>query len=242
MSKLTKVTYSLDDVGIVQSSVSYCEHRKDVNPFIKVCGRDMYPIFASPMESVIDENNYRIFIDNKITPVIPRTVQMRLSLDERLKLSSETFVSFSLKEAEELLAANAFGDLGFVSYICIDMAHGTLRSLYKVCRDIKDMYGDNVIIMTGNVNNAEAYYYYCDAGIDYMRLTIGSGSRCVVEGTKVKMADGSSIGIEEIDKGDYVMTLNGANKVLNTFTKYTETTYKINNDIKIAKTIKLPQN
>ena len=82
ISKLNKVTYGLDDVGIVQAPISYTEHRKDVNPFIGVCGREMYPIFASPMESVVDEKNYKIFIENKITPVIPRTVQQRLNIIE----------------------------------------------------------------------------------------------------------------------------------------------------------------
>lgn len=178
ISKLTKVTYGLDDIGIVQAPISYTEHRKDVNPFIEVCGREMYPIFASPMESVIDEYNYKIFIDNKITPVIPRTVQQRLNIFERLELSTETFVSFSLREAYDLFESNSFDKLETTSYICIDMAHGTLNSLYETCKKIKSKYGNKVVIMTGNVNTPHAYIYYADAGIDYLRLTIGSGSRC----------------------------------------------------------------
>ena len=138
----------------------------------------MYPIFASPMESVIDENNYKVFIENKITPVIPRTVQQRLDIDERLKLAEDTFVSFSLAETQELYTKNKFANLQNTIYICIDMAHGTLKSLYDICGCIKHAYGDKVVIMTGNVNNPDAYLYYADAGIDYLRLTIGTGSRC----------------------------------------------------------------
>jgi IMP dehydrogenase/GMP reductase len=177
MNKLTKVTYGLDDIGIVQSSVAFTEHRKDVNPFVKVCGRQMYPIFASPMESVVDENNYKVFIENGITPVIPRTVQQRLTIMGRLELAQETFVSFSLNETKELLEQNAFSQFENTLYICIDMAHGTLISLYETCKAIKETYG-HVVIMTGNVNNPEAYTFYASAGIDYMRLSIGSGSRC----------------------------------------------------------------
>ena len=33
-------------------------------------------------------------------------------------------------------------------------------------------------IMTGNVANPNAYIYYADAGIDYLRACIGTGSRC----------------------------------------------------------------
>ena len=178
ISKLNKVTYGLDDVGIVQAPISYTEHRKDVNPFIEVCGREMYPIFASPMESVVDEKNYKIFIENKITPVIPRTVQQRLNIIERLLLSKETFVSFSLQEVKNLFEQDTFDDISSKMYICIDMAHGTLNSLYETCKNIKTKYGDKVIIMTGNVNTPLAYIHYADAGVDYLRLTIGSGSRC----------------------------------------------------------------
>ena len=148
MSKLNKITYGLDDVGIVQASVSYTLHRKDVSPFVHICGRSVYPIFASPMESVIDENNYRIFLENKITPVIPRTVQQRLNIQERLLLAQETFVSFSLAEAQVLCDDGAFYNFKDTLYICIDMAHGTLNSLYDTCKLIKSKY--NNVVITGD--------------------------------------------------------------------------------------------
>lgn len=177
-SKLTKITYGLDDIGIVQSPICYTEHRADVNPYVSVCGREMYPIFASPMESVIDENNYKFFIENKITPVIPRSIIQRCTIEYRLKLSEETFVSFSENEVYDIFENDLFSLSDKVQYICIDMAHGTLNSLYEICRKIKDKYGDKVILMTGNVNTELAYAFYCNAGISYMRLCIGSGSRC----------------------------------------------------------------
>lgn len=177
-SKLTKIGYSLDDIGIKQSPICYTEHRGDVNPFVTICGREMYPIFASPMESVIDENNYKIFIENKITPVIPRTVMSRLSVEDRLMLSTETFVGFSKNEVCDIFDSGLFGKIDKTQYICIDMAHGTLNSLYEICKKIKQKYGDKVIIMTGNVNNELSYPFYCDAGISYMRLCVGAGSRC----------------------------------------------------------------
>lgn len=177
-SKLTKIGYSLDDIGIKQSPICYTEHRKDVNPFITVCGREMYPIFAAPMESVIDENNYEVFINNKITPVIPRSVMSRLTLENRIKLSTQTFVGFSLKEVCYIYENSLLEKEDKTMYICIDMAHGTLNSLYEICKKIKQRYKSKVVLMTGNVNNEQAYSFYCDAGISYMRLCIGSGSRC----------------------------------------------------------------
>lgn len=185
MGKLKTVGYELRDVAVMQAPVSFCNHRSDVNPFINVCDREVYPIFVSPMASVTDQNNYKTWIENKLTPVVPRSVQKSennpngLTFEERMELAKETFVSVSLKEARanlmDYLAANAgWGKY----YICIDIAHGTLSELYDICKIIKTMYGDTVQIMTGNVANPAAYSFYADAGIDWMRATIGSGSRC----------------------------------------------------------------
>lgn len=180
MGKLKTTCYELRDVAVIQAPVSFCNHRSDVNPFINVCGKDVYPIFVSPMASVTDENNYNTWIENKLTPVVPRSIQMRLSFAERMEIAKETFVSISLKEAQnELLdyLSNTFIDKNKY-YICIDIAHGTLSELYDICKTIKSKYGSYVEIMTGNVANPSAYSFYADAGIDWMRSTIGSGSRC----------------------------------------------------------------
>ena len=63
MGKLKKITYSLKDVAVVQAPVSYTNHRSDVDPKIKICGRKSYPIFVAPMASVTDENNYKVWTD-----------------------------------------------------------------------------------------------------------------------------------------------------------------------------------
>lgn len=185
MGKLKTVGYELRDVAVMQAPVSFCNHRGDVNPFINVCNREVYPIFVAPMASVTDQNNYKTWIENKLTPVVPRSVQKSennpngMTFEERIELSHETFVSISLKEAQtdliDYLSSNAGWDK---YYICIDIAHGTLSELYDICKKIKSLYGDVVEIMTGNVANPAAYSFYADAGIDWMRVGIGGGSRC----------------------------------------------------------------
>lgn len=200
MGKLKTVGYELRDVAVMQAPVSFCNHRSDVNPFINVCDREVYPIFVSPMASVTDQNNYKTWIENKLTPVVPRSVQKSennpngLTFEERMEISKETFVSVSLKEADEdlwhYLLKNSCSKkpediikggrsaCNSIYYICIDIAHGTLSDLYTICKRIKGEFGDYVVLMTGNVANPAAYSFYADAGIDWMRATIGSGSRC----------------------------------------------------------------
>lgn len=182
MGKISNIGYSLKDIAVVQAPISFQLHRGDVNPFTETCGRETYPIFVSPMAAVTDEKNYKTWIKNKVTPVVPRSVQGRLTIDERLNISKETFVSFSLSEVEVLFNEDKFKKMNNedddVFYICIDIAHGTLISLYKVCKNIKERYGDRVIIMTGNIANPLAYLDYCRSGIDYVRCSVGTGSRC----------------------------------------------------------------
>lgn len=196
MGKLKTVGYELRDVAVMQAPVSFCNHRSDVNPFINVCDREVYPIFVSPMASVTDQNNYKVWIENKLTPVIPRSVQKSennpngLTFKKRMELAKETFVSISLKEAQvDLLEYlekeshinhdnNRYFIFDIKYHICIDIAHGTLSELYDVCKTLKSLYRDYIVLMTGNVANPSAYSFYADAGIDWMRVGIGGGSRC----------------------------------------------------------------
>ena len=55
--KLNKVGYSLKDVTVVQAPIGKYLHRGDVNPYTKICDKEVYPIFVSPMASVTDETN-----------------------------------------------------------------------------------------------------------------------------------------------------------------------------------------
>lgn len=177
-SKLTKTGYDLKDVTIVQAPKSDWNHRGDVNPFTEICGRKVYPVMVSPMASVTDENNYKKWIEAGFIPVIPRSIQANgVSWEKRMELATETFVSVSLKEAE-LLYDLDFEHDGRTRYICIDIANGVLDMLYSVCRILKNTFGNKIVIMTGNIACPEAILHYLDIGIDYVRLSVGTGSRC----------------------------------------------------------------
>ena len=153
------------------------------------------------MAAVTDQNNYQTWIDNKLTPVVPRSVQKSeenpngLTFEERMEIAKKTFVSVSLSEAQhELLKylRKAFNqaneDAGGMTeyallhmdtyYICIDIAVGTLSDMYHICKMLKFEFNSNIVIMAGSVANPNAYQFYADARIDYMRVGVGGGSRC----------------------------------------------------------------
>lgn len=172
-SKLTEVGYELEDVNIIQTPISYIDHRSECDPYIEMCGRKVYPVIVAPMGAVTNEHNYKTWLEHGFICVVPRTVD----LDKRIQITKETFVSFSLTEAEKLVNFVGFDDKK-THYICIDIAHGTMKRLYDVCRKLKDAYGKRIVIITGNVAVPQAYPYYDDNDIDYMRACIGTGSRC----------------------------------------------------------------
>ena len=194
-SKLNKITYELADINVVQSPYSDISHRSECNPFTFICGKEMYPVIVSPMGAVTDENNYKIWLDNKFACVIPRTV----NLETRLKLMTETFVSFSLDEAENLLFSSIDKYSGKFYYVCIDIAQGTMARLYEVCKTLKEIFGTTLVIMTGNVATPDAYYYYAEAKIDYMRCFIGTGSRCTT-GANVSIGYGRATLLDELNQ------------------------------------------
>lgn len=173
-SKLTKIGYELSEVNVVQAPISFINHRHECNPYVKFpnMDRDFYPLLVSPMGAVTNEKNYKTWLDEGFMCVVPRTVD----IGYRLEIMYEAFASFSLNEAEETLRFLDLGDR--TAYVCIDIAHGTMSRLYEVCKYLKHTYGQQMIIMTGNVANPDAYYYYANAGIDYLRACIGTGSRC----------------------------------------------------------------
>ena len=124
------------------------------------------------MGAVTDENNYKTWLENGFICVVPRTVDY----NKRLEISKETFASFSLSEAKTLHKDIADDK---THYICIDIAHGSMYALYDVCYKLKDRFKDKIIIITGNIAVPEAYNYYANNKIDFMRACIGTGSRCI---------------------------------------------------------------
>ena len=182
MENSIKLNY--DDITIVPEVITDIESRSQCNPYDD---NGYLPIFASPMSSVVSLSNATDFNDNKIMCVIPRSYSFQDRVDYLLK-GTYNFVAFSLSEAKELLMEgklskglgmylNTKKDLEPVR-VCIDLANGHMKSLLDLCSDIKDTWGDRVLLMTGNIANPEAYRYYEKAGIDYCRVSIGTGDAC----------------------------------------------------------------
>ena len=189
---IEKKGYSYNDLTIVPEVISDVSSRSECNPFVSET-ENWLPIIASPMASVVNEDNLQSFIDNGIIPIVPRNI----NLDNRKALMNEQqWVALSLKEFEFYFITEAekrVDDFRTHYFICVDIANGHMQSLYFTCRVAKtlaDKYGYKLTIMTGNIANAETYkliseFTYKDKNkkthcvIDFIRVGIGGGSGCI---------------------------------------------------------------
>ena len=178
-----KIGLSYDDLDIVPAIISDINHRRECNVYDE---NGMLPVFTAPMMTVINEFNYKIYKDNKINVIIPRTIKY----DQRIEfLSSGEWVAFSLTEFEKLFCRfndneeTSFGTKGNTYRVCIDMANGHMHSLYKTtsaAKTVSKKFGYDLIIMVGNIANPETYRWICtNTYVDYVRLSVGSGANCI---------------------------------------------------------------
>ena len=159
---------SFNDICLVPSVISDIEHRNECSPYLD---NGTLPLFTAPMSSVINENNWQIFKENKVNTIIPRSV----NLETRLDLSDKTFIAVSLSEFEELID---FYHSTQISYVCVDIANGHMKKLLNLCKQAKEKFGDEIKIMAGNIANPYTYLEYARVGIDYVRCGIGTSPIC----------------------------------------------------------------
>lgn len=230
--------YSYNDLTIVPAEISNIKSRSECNPFISGTEFDhngMLPIFASPMATITNEWNIEIWKQNKIMPILPRNIGAAEKIETRIQnvfefIKRGEWVALSLNEFAYLFATEESEvklddkhqeskihtfelKRGETYRICVDLANGHMKSLYETINKAKALSrerGYNLIIMTGNIANPATYEWICkNAEVDYIRVSIGTGNNCFIDGTKVTMFDGSQKNIEDINTGDKVLTIDG---------------------------------
>ena len=280
MGERIKLNY--DDITIVPDEITDICSRSQCNPY----DEDGYlPIFASCMSSVVSIENAGDFNAARIRAVIPRSY----SVDERLGYlfkNEGNFVAFSLNEARDIFInrseefeieyriakrfTNKYLEGRVVNTpirVCIDLANGHMKCLLNLVKELKAKYGDSMLIMTGNIANPKTYADYEKAGVDYCRVSIGTGNVCStssntavhfpvfslleeiyevkqsIDGKCKIIADGGIKGFRDIQKAliyaDYVMVGSLFNKAIESAGKTTYGTFYWNvRGKKIARPLK----
>ena len=227
--------YTLNDIAVIPAATSNISSRSECNPEYEF--NQMLPLFVSPMNNIIDDNNVDIFRAAGVNVIAPRDDE-KIDYEVRknrweILWAKGVFVGMSMKEFDKYFIEDVDSiDMSKYRRVCIDLANGHMESLLTMCKIAKDYYKEHLILMTGNIANPETYRDYAKAGIDYVRLGIGSGSICFVDGTKVTMADGTKKNIEDIQVNEKVLTHAGIGTVDERFRyKTNKETVTINNEI-----------
>lgn len=161
------------------ATVSVIEHREECQPYKQIDENEkaFLPIFAAPMSTVVNEDNYEIFQNNRIIPILPRNKHILL----RLQYAANGYwVAFSLMEFKENFIINPIFTENKPK-VLIDIANGHMKQLYSLVSIAKKIYSKHggITIMVGNIANPETYREAYLTGVDYIRCGIGSGSQCI---------------------------------------------------------------
>ena len=164
--------YDFNDILIEPAASSDIDSRSQINPFDK---NGMLPIFAAPMDTVVDDENEYLFWKNKINICFPREKHYYSSIDFHCfhSISLDDFISFYNKSHRKM-DYNGNGK----EYVLIDIANGNMKKLSEAIKIAKEKYGENIFIMAGNVANPETYKVLSDAGADAIRIGVGNGWAC----------------------------------------------------------------
>ena len=168
---LDKVLYSYNDITVKPAKISFVEHRNECNVY-KEDGK--LPIFTAPMSSVVDENNFQKFEGSKINAILPRNIDLTIRYNNSC---IGNWSAYSLHEFYECFC-NEYGQCNSPTKALIDIANGHMNLMYEYVKKAKEIHGDNIIVMVGNIANPETYKVAYNAGVDYIRVGIGSGNAC----------------------------------------------------------------
>ena len=150
-----EIFYTYRDITILPNPISHIEHRKECIPLDE---NGMLPLFTAPMDTVVNENNFEKFTEEMVYAILPRTVDLSKRIEFSLK---RRWAAYSLKEFEGIFC-NEKEKLDESKGICalIDVANGHMKEVLDLSREAKTKFGDNLVLMTGNIANPDTYFEY----------------------------------------------------------------------------------
>jgi len=183
-------TLSYDDVLLVpQYSDIKSRSEIDIGNNLDTNIRLDTPIISSPMDTVSETETaiamcrsggmsiIHRYCDIEKQASMVRNASQRLTIDSSIHPSLQNIGaaigvrdSF-LKRAEALVEAGA-------NVICVDVAHGHHVLVERAIERLRNLFGNHVHLMAGNVATAEGYLFLNNAGADSVRCNIGGGSIC----------------------------------------------------------------
>lgn len=161
--------FDFKDITLVPETISLINSRSEINIFDE---NGKLPLFVSPMDTVVDLNNYQRFVDEGFEVCLPRGLNSG---------DNEIFVSLSLDEFETIVSWDDWPTFNNEKIrILVDIANGHMEKLYTLCKKfIEIRKSPDHKIMVGNIANPSTYKMFAELDVDYVRVGIGGGSGCL---------------------------------------------------------------
>jgi IMP dehydrogenase/GMP reductase len=164
--------FDFDDILIEPVVTSSISSRKEINPYLE---NGYLPLMTAPMDTVISDVNFHLFQNNKIQPVLPR-----IKNPESDYIDSSVFLSYSLTDFNRVFLENTPRyEPTQKMLVLIDVANGHMESLHEMADKSKQKYGNQMVLMVGNVANPKTVGVLSKIGVDYIRIGIGNGGGCL---------------------------------------------------------------
>ncbi len=180
---------SYDDVLLVPQ-YSNINSRNDVSLKTKISPRIILniPLISANMSDVTDSKMAIALGKVGGLGVIPRFMPIDLQADEVKKVKSQKMLVGAAVGARNGIVdrASALVKAG-VDVLFIDVAHGHMQKNIDATTKLKQMFGNNVDIVSGNAATYEATDAIFKAGADCVKVGIGPGSICT---TRIETGSG----------------------------------------------------
>lgn len=172
MSDIFEQLFDFDDILIEPAVFSKIKSRSEINPRNSW---NMLPLMTAPMDTVVNQNNFHLFKNEGILPVLPR-----IQNPDKEWVDTNIFLSYSLQDFEKIFLTNrVYVEDGVRILALIDVANGHMETLYDLAKEAKKRYGYTMCLMVGNVANPKTFKEYCEIGVDLVRIGIGNGNGCL---------------------------------------------------------------
>ena len=137
------------------------------------------PIIASPMDTVSEDAMGITMWEHGGLAIVHRynTVEEQCAIVDRVLFGRANAAAAIGTSGDYLDRATALYDAG-VRILCVDVAHGHHILMKEALHELREVFGDAVHIMAGNIATLEGYNDLVDWGADSVRCNIGGGSIC----------------------------------------------------------------
>jgi IMP dehydrogenase len=169
-----KLGLSFDDVLLVPHR-SWLNSRSEVD-LSQWFGNNRLrlPIFSAPMDTVTDIKMQQAMLNAMCFGVHHRYC------DEQTLLEASKYGPISISPSMGIEFIRKVFEIPFLGKrtVVLDVAHGDTTACYNLVYDAKREFGGNILIVSGNIVNANAAKAYVGVGIDALRVGVGAGAAC----------------------------------------------------------------